>query len=145
MSAGTPAAPGWGLVSSGFPKMNPAPLLCWARSIRLSVRRSRWSQFKCLETTTRPHLRAPKVTLSSMCASRSCSDIDRASHGHLSFICDRCANGIEPNKKRIREHLGNCLMLVTALNVHIGYEKSCEDLPDRVRRRRYFNWRRTGG
>ena len=61
------------------------------------------------------------------------------------MLCDRCAIGIEPNKKRIREHLGNCLMLVTALNVHIGYEKSCEDLPDRVRRRRYFNGRRTGG
>ncbi len=39
---------------------------------------------------------------------------------------DRCAIGIEPNKKRIREHLGNCLMLVTALNLHIGYEKSAK-------------------
>src|SRR6201986_222031 len=35
-------------------------------------------------------------------------------------FCDRCAIGIEPNKKRISEHLGNCLMLVTALNPHIG-------------------------
>jgi len=34
--------------------------------------------------------------------------------------------GIEPNKKRIREHLGNCLMLVTALNPHIGYEKAAK-------------------
>ena len=41
-------------------------------------------------------------------------------------FCDRCAIGIEPNKKRIREHLGNCLMLVTALNPHIGYEKSAK-------------------
>src|SRR6266404_4577871 len=39
---------------------------------------------------------------------------------------DRCAIGIEPNKKRIREHLGNCLMLVTALNPHIGYEKAAK-------------------
>ena len=28
---------------------------------------------------------------------------------------DRCAIGIEPNKTRIREHLDNCVMLVTAL------------------------------
>src|ERR1051325_2217515 len=34
-------------------------------------------------------------------------------------FCDRCAIGIEPNKKRIGEHLGNCLMLMTALNPHI--------------------------
>jgi len=41
-------------------------------------------------------------------------------------FCDRCAIGIEPNKKRIREHLGSCLMLVTALNPHIGYEKAAK-------------------
>jgi len=41
-------------------------------------------------------------------------------------FCDRCAIGIEPNKKRIREHLGNCLVLVTALNLHISYEKSAK-------------------
>jgi NADH:ubiquinone reductase (H+-translocating) len=38
----------------------------------------------------------------------------------------RCAIGIEPNKKRIREHLDNCPMLVTALNPHIGYEKAAK-------------------
>src|SRR6266849_2301931 len=37
---------------------------------------------------------------------------------------DRCAVGILPNKKRIREHVDDSLMLVTALNLHIGYEKS---------------------
>ena len=37
-----------------------------------------------------------------------------------------CASGIEPNEARISEHLGNSLMLVTALNPHIGYEKSAE-------------------
>jgi fumarate hydratase class II len=37
---------------------------------------------------------------------------------------DRCARGIEPNEERIREHLDGSLMLVTALNPHIGYEKS---------------------
>ena len=39
---------------------------------------------------------------------------------------DRCAKGIEPDEKRIREHLDNSLMLVTALNPHIGYEKSSQ-------------------
>jgi fumarate hydratase class II len=39
---------------------------------------------------------------------------------------DQCAVGIEPNKKVIAEHLENSLMLVTALNPHIGYEKSAE-------------------
>jgi fumarate hydratase class II len=39
---------------------------------------------------------------------------------------DRCAVGIEPNEKRIREHLENSLMLVTALNPHIGYEKAAQ-------------------
>lgn len=39
---------------------------------------------------------------------------------------DRCAAGIEPNEKRIRQHLDNSLMLVTALNPHIGYEKAAQ-------------------
>ena len=39
---------------------------------------------------------------------------------------DRCAIGIEPNTKRIREHLGNCLTLVTALTPHIDYEKAAK-------------------
>jgi fumarate hydratase class II len=39
---------------------------------------------------------------------------------------DRCAKGIEPNEKRIQGHLDNSLMLVTALNPHIGYEKSAQ-------------------
>ena len=37
-----------------------------------------------------------------------------------------CARGIAPNEKRIAENLENCLMLVTALNPHIGYEKSAK-------------------
>ena len=37
-----------------------------------------------------------------------------------------CATGLEPNNDRIREHLNNSLMLVTALNTHIGYDKSAE-------------------
>jgi fumarate hydratase class II len=35
-----------------------------------------------------------------------------------------CAQGLEPNLDRIRQHLEESLMLVTALNPHIGYEKS---------------------
>ena len=35
-----------------------------------------------------------------------------------------CARGLEPNYDRIRRHVEESLMLVTALNPHIGYEKS---------------------
>lgn len=35
---------------------------------------------------------------------------------------EHCVSGIEPNMARIDEHLQNSLMLVTALNPHIGYE-----------------------
>ena len=41
-------------------------------------------------------------------------------------FCDHCAIGIEPNVKRIQEHVDGCLMLVTALNPHIGYEKAAK-------------------
>jgi fumarate hydratase class II len=37
-----------------------------------------------------------------------------------------CAVGIEPNRARIAENVANSLMLVTALNPHIGYEKSAQ-------------------
>ncbi|MEO6928514.1 MAG: class II fumarate hydratase [Casimicrobiaceae bacterium] len=36
----------------------------------------------------------------------------------------RCAQGIEPDLARIGEHVAQSLMLVTALNPHIGYENS---------------------
>lgn len=39
---------------------------------------------------------------------------------------DRCAVGIEPNYDVIKKHLENSLMLVTALNTHIGYEKAAK-------------------
>lgn len=39
---------------------------------------------------------------------------------------DHCAVGIEPNRQRIAELVDRSLMLVTALNPHIGYDKSAE-------------------
>jgi fumarate hydratase class II len=39
---------------------------------------------------------------------------------------ERCARGIEPNRERIRRNLGESLMLVTALNPHIGYENAAK-------------------
>lgn len=37
---------------------------------------------------------------------------------------DKCAVGIEPNKKNIEKYLNDSLMLVTALNPYIGYENA---------------------
>ncbi len=39
---------------------------------------------------------------------------------------ENCAQGIEPNTKRIQEHLNNSLMLVTALNTKIGYDNAAQ-------------------
>ena len=39
---------------------------------------------------------------------------------------DNCAVGIEPNYDTIKKHLENSLMLVTALNPHIGYENAAK-------------------
>ena len=38
----------------------------------------------------------------------------------------KCAIGIEPNHDKINQYLKDSLMLVTALNPHIGYEKAAE-------------------
>ena len=47
--------------------------------------------------------------------------------GDAAHSFDRhCVTGIEPNMPRINELLGNSLMLVTALNTHIGYYKAAE-------------------
>jgi len=52
------------------------------------------------------------------------------SAGLLADACrsfnDHCAIGIEPHRERIAHNLANSLMLVTALNPHIGYEKSAQ-------------------
>lgn len=39
---------------------------------------------------------------------------------------DKCAEGIEPNLPVIKQHMENSLMLVTALNTHIGYENAAK-------------------
>ena len=39
---------------------------------------------------------------------------------------DNCVSGIEPNYDGIKKHLDNSLMLVTALNPHIGYENAAK-------------------
>jgi fumarate hydratase class II len=48
----------------------------------------------------------------------------------LADACDsfdkNLAVGIEPNQEMIKEHLENSLMLVTALNPHIGYENAAK-------------------
>ncbi len=43
----------------------------------------------------------------------------------ISFT-EKCVVGIAANGERIKSHLENSLMLVTALNPHIGYDKSAE-------------------
>jgi len=42
----------------------------------------------------------------------------------LNSFNDHCAVGIEPNRERIAELVGASLMLVTALNPHMGYDKA---------------------
>jgi fumarate hydratase class II len=48
----------------------------------------------------------------------------------LGDACDsfnrNCIAGIQPHLERIRMHLANSLMLVTALSPHIGYDKAAE-------------------
>ena len=39
---------------------------------------------------------------------------------------EHCVQGIEPNRERLEENLRSSLMLVTALNPHIGYDKAAK-------------------
>jgi fumarate hydratase class II len=48
--------------------------------------------------------------------------ITDACHGFV----DYCVNGIELNREQIKAHLNNSLMLVTALNPHIGYDRAAQ-------------------
>jgi len=38
----------------------------------------------------------------------------------------KCVNGLVANEERISKHLENSLMLVTALNPHIGYDNAAK-------------------
>ncbi|MAA80270.1 MAG: hypothetical protein CL916_13530 [Deltaproteobacteria bacterium] len=51
--------------------------------------------------------------------------IQLLSDGMRSFH-DKCAIGIHINQKKIEENLQNSLMLVTALNTHIGYDNAAK-------------------
>jgi fumarate hydratase class II len=48
--------------------------------------------------------------------------ITDASHGFIEY----CIEGIEPNRERIDHYVKNSLMLVTALNPKIGYDKAAK-------------------
>ena len=39
---------------------------------------------------------------------------------------DNCVKGLKANEDRIAEHLENSLMLITALNPHIGYDNAAK-------------------
>ncbi len=41
-------------------------------------------------------------------------------------FCDNCVVGIQANQMTIKKHLDNSLMLVTALNTHIGYDNAAK-------------------
>ncbi len=47
------------------------------------------------------------------------------SDGCISFT-DKCLMGLQANKERLKQHLENSLMLVTALNPYIGYDKAAQ-------------------
>lgn len=61
----------------------------------------------------------PVIIFNFLTSARLIADASR------SFV-EHCVEGIEPNHSRIKMHLDNSLMLVTALNTHIGYDKAAE-------------------
>ena len=61
----------------------------------------------------------PMIIYNFLTSARMIADASRS-------FAENCVIGIEPNLPRIKMHLDNSLMLVTALNPHIGYDKSAE-------------------
>jgi len=55
----------------------------------------------------------------------SIQSINLLSDAINSFL-NNCLKGLQPNKERIKLHLDNSLMLVTALNKHIGYDQAAK-------------------
>ena len=45
-------------------------------------------------------------------------------------FASKCVNGLVANEEKISEHLENSLMLVTALNPHIGYDNAAKIAKD---------------
>jgi fumarate hydratase, class II len=50
----------------------------------------------------------------------------RLLHDATRSFVEFCISGIELNREQIDEHLRDSLMLVTALNPHIGYDKAAQ-------------------
>ena len=61
----------------------------------------------------------PVIFYNFMQSVRLLSDSVRSFH-------DNCVVGIQPNLEKLSDHLSNSLMLVTALNPHIGYENAAK-------------------
>jgi fumarate hydratase, class II len=61
----------------------------------------------------------PLIVYNFLMSARLLADASRSFREH-------CVEGIEPNRERIRENLEKSLMLVTALNPHIGYENAAK-------------------
>jgi fumarate hydratase class II len=61
----------------------------------------------------------PVMIYNLLMAARNLGDACESFNNH-------CAIGIQPNKAAIQENLENSLMLVTALNTHIGYENAAK-------------------
>ncbi len=61
----------------------------------------------------------PMIIFNFLTSARLIADSCRSFEVH-------CIQGLEPNEMRIKEHLNNSLMLVTALNTKIGYDKAAE-------------------
>ena len=61
----------------------------------------------------------PMIIFNFLESARILSDSCRSFREH-------CIENLQVNEKRIQQHLENSLMLVTALNKHIGYDKAAE-------------------
>jgi fumarate hydratase class II len=61
----------------------------------------------------------PVIIFNFLNSVRLLADGSESFNGH-------CAVGIEPNREKIADYVKNSLMLVTALNPHIGYDKAAQ-------------------
>ena len=61
----------------------------------------------------------PLILFNSLRSARLLSD-------GLNNFREKCLEGLKANEKKIKQHLENSLMLATALNPHIGYDKAAQ-------------------